>query len=97
MYNALPESQHIDEIVLPLERIFLTGNSPDRKHFGILSYNSQVTYASDANLDDEIQGFPGIQYLPYVDFFLEQDNLKKFGRQTKHHHFLQCLVAISRC
>ena len=77
MYNSLPESQRIGQIVLPLERIFSTGNSPDRAHFGTLSYDSRVAMASGANLGNEIQRFAGIQYLPYVDFFLEHDNLKK--------------------
>ena len=91
VYDSLSYSQHIGEIVLPSERIFSTGSSTNRKHFGTLSYDSQVAYASGVNLDGEIEGYAGIQYLPCVSFFMEQDNLDETAAQAKHYCFLLML------
>ena len=45
-------------------------------HYGTLSYDSRVNHTRKANLGDEIQGFPGLQFLPFVDSFVERDSLK---------------------
>lgn len=44
-------------------------------HYGTLIYNIRVQVATEVNLGDEVQGFPGIQYLPYVDTYLERDRM----------------------
>ena len=44
-------------------------------HFATLTYDQRVAKYKGANLGDEIQGFPGLQFLPFVETFLERDNL----------------------
>ena len=48
-------------------------------HFGTLSFDSRVKAVSVANLGDEIQGLPGMQFLPFIDQFLERDKLSKLS------------------
>ena len=50
-----------------------------RSHqFGALSFQSRVSNIRVANLGDEVQVFPGTQFLPYVDKFLDRDNIGAF-------------------
>ena len=58
------------------EQIKITGNEEKEDHFGTFSYDTQVHKVPEANLGDEIQGFPGLQYLPFLDRFIERDSLK---------------------
>ena len=51
----------------------------ERSHYGTLSYDVRVNKIKGANLGDEIQGFPGIQFLPFIDQFLERDKLSKLS------------------
>ena len=57
----------------------LTGNTPghssEMHHYGTLSYNYRVQTTNSANLGDEIQGFSGLQFVPFIDHFVEQDAL----------------------
>ena len=48
-------------------------------HFGTLSFDSRVKAVSVANLGDEIQGLPGMQFLPFINQFLERDKLSKLS------------------
>ncbi len=50
-------------------------DQPWNHHYGTLSYTSRVVTSLGANVGDEIQGFPGLQFLPYLDNFLERDRL----------------------
>ena len=59
-----------------LEQINITGNEQEENHFGTLTYDAQIHNVPYANLGEEIQGFPGLQYLPFLDRFVERDNLK---------------------
>ena len=43
-------------------------------YYGTLSYNAQHPRGY-FNLGDEMQGFPGLQFLPYMDTFIERDDL----------------------
>ena len=54
-------------------------NKREENHFGTLSYDTRIHNAQVVNLGDEIQGFPGLQYLPFLDKFIERDNLKAFN------------------
>ena len=58
-----------------LQRLDTSGSRTldENTHFGTLSYGS----IHNVNLGDEIQAFPGLQYLPFVDFFIERDDLKR--------------------
>ena len=56
-----------------------SANDQSKNHFGTLSFNSRVKAVSVANLGDEIQGFPGMQFLPFIDQFLERDKLSKLS------------------
>ena len=53
-------------------------------HYGTLSYDTRVSDTKDANLGDEIQGFPGLQFLPFSDNFLERDYLGKSNRLSQN-------------
>ena len=44
-------------------------------HFGTFSYDTRVTHIGAGNLGDEVQSFPGIQFLPYLDTFLDREEL----------------------
>ena len=43
-------------------------------HYGILSYDSRVKKATDANSGDEMQTFAGLQFLPYLTDYVDRDN-----------------------
>ena len=65
----------------PLEILSRT-HSTSKKHYGTLSYNIRFG-AKYVNLGDEIQGFPGVQFLPFVDSFVERDKLSlSAGNET---------------
>ena len=54
-------------------------------HFGTLGYEKFVAKTVRANLGDEIQSFPGVQFLPFVDFIYDRefpDNPKTQGKGT---------------
>ena len=53
---------------------------PWNHHYGTLSYDTRVSDTGVANLGDEIQGFPGLQFLPFSDNFLERDNTRACNR-----------------
>lgn len=61
-----------------LERLGEVSEPPER-HFGTLSYNARIRITRLPNIGDEIQGFPGIQFLPYLDTFVERDTLGDYG------------------
>ena len=44
-------------------------------HFGTLTYDTRVASTGLGNLGDEVQSFPGIQFLPYIDTFLDREEL----------------------
>ncbi|XP_038073653.1 uncharacterized protein LOC119741820 [Patiria miniata] len=64
-----------------LERISVV--DARRRHFGTLTYARRVSGSETANLGDQIQGFPGIQFLPFVDRFVDRDN---FDESRKDNH-----------
>ena len=51
-------------------------------HYGILSHSSPAptTLSHNNNLDDEMENFAGIQYLPFVDSVIERRDLQSFTR-----------------
>ena len=44
-------------------------------HFSTLSYQSRQKYVSVCNLGDEIQGFGGLQFVPFIDRFIEREQI----------------------
>ena len=60
---------------LRLERLTPDMTGLKSRHFGTLAFNSRVHSVSVANLGDEIQDFPGLEYVPFVDHFVERDRL----------------------
>ena len=46
-----------------------------RNHFGTLSYSSQLQTCNCSSLEDGMQGYPGLQFLPFVDRLIERNNL----------------------
>ncbi|XP_038074474.1 uncharacterized protein LOC119742534 [Patiria miniata] len=63
-----------------LERISVV--DARRRHFGTLSYARRAGRSTRANLGDEVQSFPGIQFLPFVDRFVDRDNFDKAKRDN---------------
>ena len=45
----------------------------DDSHFGIISLDKNVGPLNRGNVGDEIQAIVGIQFLPFIDFFLDRD------------------------
>ena len=68
-----------DDVLLKV--VPLLGETYKVNHYGTLSYNAHP--CGTFNLGDEIQGFPGLQYLPFVDTFIERDNLKASSGNNK--------------
>ena len=61
-----------------------------QSHFGSLVYRSRVKKLGHGNLGDNIQGYPGLQFLPYVDMLIDRDN-SSVGKQTNKN---SCLLSI---
>ena len=53
-------------------------------HYGTLSYDTGARQAADTNVGNEIQGYPGLQFLPFLDNFLERDNLPTNKNNDQH-------------
>ena len=64
-------------------RSLVDENVSEGRHYGTLSYNSRVNEVNNANLGDEIQGFPGLQFLPFIDHFVERDALNTSASNQK--------------
>lgn len=50
-------------------------DQPWNHHYGTLSYDCRNTQVPDTNVGDEIQGFSGLQYIPFLDHFVDRDNI----------------------
>ena len=59
----------------------------DDNHFGTLSLDRNVGDVNKANIGDEIQAIVGIQFLPFVDFFLDRELLITPATHRKHTVF----------
>ena len=44
-------------------------------HFSTLSFQSRQKYVSTCNLGDEIQGFGGLQFVPFIDRFIDREKI----------------------
>ena len=64
---------HSDGLKLPV-----LDSTNATSHYGILLSQS----SPQRSLDDELENFAGLQYLPYVDTFLQRDNLQLFNNVT---------------
>ena len=69
--NNRPEA-----IDLQFKKLSINENTLEIHHYGTLSHDTRVHDISTVNLGDEIQAFPGLQFLPFLDVFVERDNLK---------------------
>ena len=58
-----------------LKQVPLPSAAYEQNYYGTLSYNTRAGVPA-YNLGDEMQCFPGLQYLPFVDNFVERDKLK---------------------
>ena len=56
-----------------LKQVPLQSEVHESNHYGTLSHNAHPSGLF--NLGDEMQGFPGLQFLPYTDTFIERDDL----------------------
>ena len=73
IYRSFSETSRTYLPLVPLgyTKLVVDDTSNKKNRFGTLSYDSRVIKVNATNLDDEIQGFPGIQFLPYVDIFVD--------------------------
>ena len=62
----------LDDVLLKQVPLWSEGHGSN--HYGTLSYNSRHPRGT-FNVGDEIQGFPGLQFLPFMDTFIERDVL----------------------
>ena len=76
--EKLPKVVEIDFKTLSLET-----DQPWNHHYATLSYESRVN-VTGVNVGDEIQGFPGLQFLPFIDNFLDRDNLYSNTHNDQH-------------
>ncbi|XP_064387642.1 uncharacterized protein LOC135335898 isoform X2 [Halichondria panicea] len=53
----------------------LEPDEPWNQHYGTLFFDARVNSVKTANVGDEIQDFPGLQFLPFMDTFLDRDNI----------------------
>ena len=81
-YKSLSLRDPVHQAHLKLKKIYSISASRSL-HFGTLSFDSRVEKVRAVNLGDEIQGFPGLQFLPYVDFFVERDKLENSTGEQK--------------
>ena len=44
-------------------------------HFSTLSYQSRQKYVATCNLGDEMQGFGGLQFVPFIDRFIDREKV----------------------
>ncbi|XP_038074476.1 uncharacterized protein LOC119742533 [Patiria miniata] len=72
-------------MVTDLERLSLL--DVKRRHFGTISYSRRAARVAP-NLGDEVQGFPGIQFLPFVDRFVDRENFGGSKEQNRIRLFL---------
>ena len=52
-------------------------------HYATLSYHSRVK-TGGINVGNELQGYPGLQFLPFIDNLLDRDNL--FSNENNDQH-----------
>lgn len=62
-------------IPTPLVKMIKTAITASKmRHYGTLSYDHLIDF-TETNIGDEVQGFSGMQFLPFVDTFLQRDRL----------------------
>ena len=59
----------------------------NRLKFATFKFDDRVGSTQDANGGDEVQGFPGLQFLPYLDKLVDREKMAEFepgpkGRNT---------------
>ena len=59
----------------------------DENHFGILSLDSNGGPKNRVNFGDEIQSIAGLQFLPFIDFFLDREHQIAPATHGKHTVF----------
>ena len=56
----------------------------DENHFGTLSFDGNNGLRDHGNIGDEIQSIAGMQFLPFIDFFLDRDTI--IAPNTRGNH-----------
>ncbi len=78
-YNFKDVSKHFVNKSVDLLNVMYHSVSFDRQkvrdHFATLSYQDRVSFASQGNLGDEMQNFPGLQFVPFVDRFIDREKI----------------------
>ena len=60
---------------IPLERVTLKGRTAEDSHYGTLTHSIQFP-VTQQSLDDQIENFAGLQFLPFVDTHIERESFQ---------------------
>lgn len=78
--GVCPEVHELDDLNLGKIDVDEIRSNRSRHHYGTLAFNARRSYLRSVgnmgmNVGDEMQGLAGIQFLPYIDSFVERDRL----------------------
>ena len=76
--TKLPDIVEIDYMTVSTE-----ADEGWNHHYATLSYHSRVKKGG-INVGDELQGYPGLQFLPFIDNLLDRDNLYSNKNNSQH-------------
>ncbi|XP_033645486.1 uncharacterized protein LOC117304949 [Asterias rubens] len=77
MHNALKDQEISCPKIIAITTGKLTTSGIKEHHFGTLSYDLRIKISGSSNLGDEMQGFSGVGFLPFVDNFVDREDLRK--------------------
>ena len=81
---------YFSEIKLPkvvgikYNTLSLSADQAWNNHYATLDYHTRVRTIPSDNQGDEIQGYPGLQFLPFIDNFLDRDALYSNKNNDQH-------------
>ena len=84
-WNLYFSQMKLPEIVdIDYESLSLNTDQSWNEHYATLDYDSRVKQIKLDNVGDEIQDFPGLQFLPFIDNFLDRDSLYSNKNNDQH-------------
>ena len=84
-WNLYFSQMKLPEIIdIDYESLSLNTDQSWNEHFATLDFDSRVKQIKLDNVGDEIQDFPGLQFLPFIDNFLDRDSLYSNKNNDQH-------------
>ena len=84
-WNSYFSKTKLPEIVdVKYDTLSLSADQSWNNHYATLDYHTTVRRVSTDNQGDEIQGYPGLQFLPFIDSFLDRDALYSNKNNDQH-------------